>query len=207
MYVDNYQYMTTIGFFGDSFCAGREDESWCVLLAKKLDAKIVHWGEPGRSIWTSFFKFNARIKQNNVPDISVFCWTEPYRLYHPQLILSANTEPLDGVDPNIYKALDEYWKHLHHYNKDEMAYEYSLKHFDQNILSKVDKQIIQMWSFKPFETAGKDAGIKLTTGTFIDESMYAFSGGPDAWGRGTINHMTAEQNKAWASKVYDRYTS
>ena len=88
-----------------------------------------------------------------------------------------------------------------------MAYEYSLKHFDQNILSKVDKQIIQMWSFKPFETADKDAGIKLTTGTFIDESMYAFSGGPDAWGRGKINHMTAEQNKAWASKVYDRYTS
>ena len=58
-----------------------------------------------------------------------------------------------------------------------------------------------MWSFKPFETAGKDAGIKLTTGTFIDESMYTFCGGPDAWGRGTINHMTAEQNKAWASKV------
>jgi hypothetical protein len=56
-----------------------------------------------------------------------------------------------------------------------------------------------MWSFRPFETADKDAGIKLTTGTFIDESMFAFSGG-----KGTINHMTEEQNQQWAQKVYDR---
>ena len=51
--------MKTIGFFGDSFCAGREPESWCVLLASKLNAKVVSWGEPGRSIWTTFFKDNS----------------------------------------------------------------------------------------------------------------------------------------------------
>ena len=117
--------MKTIGFFGDSFCAGRESESWCVLLAEKLNAKIVHWGEPGKSIWTTFFKFNHRIKKNIVPDYNIFCWSEPYRLFHPNLILSANTQPLEGVDPNVYKALDDYWKYLHNYDKDEMAYEYS----------------------------------------------------------------------------------
>jgi hypothetical protein len=93
---------------------------------KKLDARIVHWGEPGRSIWSVFFKFNQLIEQDRVPDISVFCWSEPYRLYHPNLILSANTEPLEGVDPNVYRALDDYWKYLHSYDKDEMAYEYAL---------------------------------------------------------------------------------
>ena len=88
-----------------------------------------------------------------------------------------------------------------------MAYEYALKHYDQNVLSTIDKQIIQMWSFRPFETANKDAGIKLTAGTFIDESMFAFSksaGEKDGWGVGTINHMTEEQNQQWAQKVYDR---
>jgi hypothetical protein len=84
-----------------------------------------------------------------------------------------------------------------------MAYEYALKHYDQNILSGVNSEIVQMWSFRPFETADKDAGIKLTTGTFIDESIFKFSGGKDAWGRGTINHMTIEQNQEWAQKVYD----
>ena len=140
-----------------------------------------------------------------MPDISVICWTEPYRLYHPNLILSANTEPLEGVDPAIYRALDEYWKHLHNYDKDELAYEYAVRWFDQEVLSKVSCQIIQMWSFRPFETAGKDAGIKLTAGTFIDESMFSFSkssGEKDGWGTGTINHMTAEQNKQWAEKVF-----
>ena len=64
--------------------------------------------------------------------------------------------------------------------------------------------------FKPFETAGKRPEIELTTGTFINESMFAFSktaGEKDGWGIGTINHMTAEQNQIWADKVYDRLTS
>ena len=199
--------MKTIGFFGDSFCAGGEPESWCVLLDKKLDARIVHWGEPGRSIWSVFFKFNKLIEQDRVPDISIFCWSEPYRLYHPDLTLSANTEPMEGVDPNVYRALDDYWKYLHSYDKDEMAYEYALRYYDQNILSKIDKKIVQMWSFRPFETAGKDANIRLQSGVFIDESMFTFSksaGEKDGWGIGTINHMTPEQNLQWAQRVYDR---
>jgi len=201
--------MKTIGFFGDSFCASNQPESWCNILQQKLGARRIRWfGNPGRSIWSVFFQFNKLIQQNQVPDISVFCWTEPYRLYHPKHILSANTQPLDGVDPKIYKALDDYWIHLHNYDKDELCYEYALKHYDQHILSQVDSDIVQMWSFRPFETAGKDAGIKLTTGTFIDESMFAFSktaGEKDGWGVGTINHMTVEQNQQWADKVYERY--
>jgi hypothetical protein len=197
--------MKTIGFFGDSFCARNHPESWCNILQEKLGANRIRWfGNPGRSIWSVFFEYNKLIEQNAVPDISIFCWTEPYRLYHPKHILSANTQPLEGVDPNMYKALDEYWIHLHNYDKDEMAYEYALKHYDQNILSKVNSEIVQMWSFKPFETAEKDANITLTTGTFIDESVYAFSGGKDAWGKGNINHMTVEQNQQWAEKVHGR---
>jgi hypothetical protein len=197
--------MKTIGFFGDSFCASNQPESWCNILQEKLGADRIRWfGNPGRSIWSVFFEYNKLIEQNAVPDISIFCWTEPYRLYHPKHILSANTQPLEGVDPNMYKALDEYWIHLHNYDKDEMAYEYALKHYDQNILSKVNSEIVQMWSFKPFETAEKDANITLTTGTFIDESVYAFSGGKDAWGKGNINHMTVEQNQQWAEKVHGR---
>ena len=200
--------MKTIGFFGDSFCASNQDESWCNILQEKLGCERPRWfGQPGRSIWTTFMHFNHLIKMDRVPDVSVFCWTEPYRLYHPSLILSANTEPLEGVDPKVYEALEDYWKYLHNYDKDEMSYEYALRHYDEHVLSKVDGEVIQMWSFRPFETADKDAGITLTSGTFIDESMYAFSGGKEAWGRGTINHMTIEQNQQWADKVYAKITS
>ena len=211
MYKHNYLHMKTIGFFGDSFCASNQPESWCNILQKRLGCdRIRHFGEPGRSIWSVFFKFNELIRKNRVPDIAIFCWTEPYRLYHPELVLSANTEPLAGVDPAVYKTLDNFWKHLHSYDKDEMAYEYALRHYDQNILSQVQSQIIQMWSFRPFETEDKDAGIQLQTGVFIDESLFAFSKNNkerDGWGAGTINHMTVEQNQRWADRVYDAYVA
>ena len=208
--------MTTIGFFGDSFCASNQPESWCNILQQKLGYARPRWfGNPGTSIWSVFMQFNKLIEQNRVPDLSIFCWTEPYRLYHPNLILSANTIPLEGVDPKIYNALDEYWKHLHNYDKDELCYEYALKYYDQNVLSKVKKQIVQMWSFRPFETAGKDAGIQLQSGLFIDESILSFSkthsedkswmasGAVNKCDRG-INHMTVEQNQQWADKVYEK---
>ena len=200
--------MRTIGFFGDSFCASNQPESWCNILQQRLGCdRIQHFGEPGRSIWSVFLKFNRLIRENRVPDIAVFCWTEPYRLYHPDLVLSANTQPMEGVDPAVYKTLDNYWRYLHSYDKDEMAYEYALRHYDQNVLSKVRSEIVQMWSFRPFETAGKDAGIRLQTGVFIDESMFAFSGGATenhSWGSGQINHMTVEQNQQWADRVFER---
>jgi len=200
--------MKTIGFFGDSFCASNQLESWCNILANKLGIDRPRWfGRSGASIWSVFFQYNRLIKENDVPDISIFCWTEPYRLYDKNLPLTLNTKPEKVEDTKIYKALDDYWVYLHRQYKDEMAYEYSLKYYDQQVLSKVDSKIVQMWSFKPFETAERTQGLQLTTGSFIDESMFEFSKGAgikDGWGLGTINHMTVEQNQQWANKVYER---
>ena len=190
--------MKSIGFFGDSFCAGNREDSWCNILAR-------WFGKSGASIWSVFFKYNDLIKKGKVPDISIFCWTEPYRLHHEKHTLTLNVEPDPEADPNMYKALDDYWIHLQHQYKDEMSYEYALKYYDRHVLSKVKSQVVQTWSFKPFETADRPQGFQLETGTFIDESMFEFSksaGVKDGWGIGTINHMTVEQNQQWADRVY-----
>ena len=198
--------MKSIGFFGDSFCAGNREDSWCNILAEKLGADRPRWfGKSGASIWSVFFKYNDLIKKGKVPDISIFCWTEPYRLHHEKHTLTLNVEPDPEADPNMYKALDDYWIHLQHQYKDEMSYEYALKYYDRHVLSKVKSQVVQTWSFKPFETADRPQGFQLETGTFIDESMFEFSksaGVKDGWGIGTINHMTVEQNQQWADRVY-----
>ena len=67
----------------------------------------------------------------------------------------------------------------------------------------------------PRNTAGKDAGIQLQSGLFIDESILSFSkthaedtswmasGVVNKCDRG-INHMTVEQNQQWADKVYEK---
>ena len=205
----------TIGFFGDSFCTAKDSQSWCIILAQQLKAKIVHWGEPGRSIWSTIMNFNNFKEKGNLPDFIVFCYTEPSRLYHPDMILSANTTPDPKVDPNVYKALEQYWIHLHSYEKDMLSYEYALKWFDHDVLSKITgRTVVQCWSFKPFETYNKDASIQLKSGVFIDESMYKLSvddrsdlyklGMPKPWTKETYNHMTAEQNAYWAEKVYQQ---
>jgi len=194
----------SIGFFGDSFCADTSPYSWCNLLADKLGCeKPMTYGKKGESIWGTMFRFKNRIKTESIPDISVFCWTEPYRLYHPKLILTANTQPSRYESPKIYEALDDYWKYLHSEEKDELAYSYALQWFDQNELSKTGKKIIQLWSFRPFETSQKDAGIKLKTGLFLDHSLYAFSKTSRSKEK-TINHMTVEQNQNTAQFIADR---
>ena len=126
-------------------------------------------------------------------------------MHHEKHTLTLNVEPDPEADPNMYKALDDYWIHLQHQYKDEMSYEYALKYYDRHVLSKVKSQVVQTWSFKPFETADRPQGFQLETGTFIDESMFEFSksaGVKDGWGIGTINHMTVEQNQQWADRVY-----
>ena len=194
--------MRSIGFFGDSFCADQSDQSWCNLLAEKLGCqRPSYYGSKGESIWGTIFNFNHRIRTNTVPDISVFCWTEPYRLYHPRLILTANVVPSKDEDPRIYQALDDYWKYLHNYGKDELAYEYALRHYDSRVLSRVESKIVQTWSFRPFETAKKDAGIRLESGLFIDKSLYKTSLLDQSRDK-NINHMSVDGNSKLADEFY-----
>ncbi len=202
--------MNTIGFFGDSFCDSKADHSWCVLLADKLEQEIVHMGRGGASIWNTFMSYETLVQRDTLPDTLVFCWTEPYRLYHPKVPLAKGAVPYPGPDENLWKAADMYYVYLQDYHKDELAYRYALQWFDRNELPKCGKKIIQMWSMKPFELTNRQCEVKLQTGEFIDESMLEF-----AWGGKTpepgfkfdinlANHMTIEQNKQWAEKIYDR---
>ena len=205
--------MNTIGYFGDSFCESQKKDSWCVLLADRLNSKVTHWGIGGASIWHTFMEYEKLLRLDKLPDTLVFCWTEPYRLYHPETPLPKGVVPYPGPDENLWKAADMYWVYLQNYRKDELAYRYALQWFDQKELPKAkDKKIIQMWSMKPFELSGEPCDLKLQTGMFIDDSMLMF-----AWGGKTpepgfkfdidlANHMNVEQNEQWAQKVYDRLT-
>lgn len=202
--------MNTIGFFGDSFCDSKADNSWCVLLANKLGHDITHWGKGGAAIWHTFMAYETMLMSDTLPDTMVFCWTEPYRLYHPSVPLAKGAVPYPGPDQNLFRAADMYYVYLQDFRRDELAYKYALQWFDQHELPKAkDKKIIQMWSMKPFELTNRRCDITLQTGKFLDESMLEF-----AWGGKTpesgfkfdvtlANHMTIEQNQQWANKVYD----
>ena len=200
--------MIKIGYFGDSFCESRAKDSWCVLLADKLNAEVVHWGSGGASIWKTFMQYERLKEKNTLPDISVFCWTEPYRLYHPRLPIAKGAVPIPGEDEQVYQAADMYYVYLQNYRKEELAYSYALQWFDRHVLADNKKQILQTWSMKPFELVGRRSVIKLTSGKFLDESMLEFAWGgkiPKAGFKFDIslsNHMTTEQNREWCSKMF-----
>jgi len=194
--------MNTIGFFGDSFCADHRQGSWCNLFAEKIGCGApVCYGREGDSIWGTFTKFNKRISEGTVPNISVFCWTEPYRMYHSTLPLTINIKQKSNKNSHLHQALDDYWKYLQCSNKDELAYEYALKYYDRHVLSTIDKKIIQTWSFRPFENSDKDAGIGLQTGLFIDKSLYRTAADEKSDSK-EMNHMSANLNEDLANYFY-----
>jgi len=195
--------MSTIAFYGDSFCASDKEDSWCLILADLLGSKIKRLGVGGSSVWHTFLDFERDLDTNNLADFIIFCWTDANRLYHPTLPLTVNNKPIEGTDKNTWKAADYYYKYLSFNDKDNIAYKYALQFFDQNILINLTQQktIVHMWSMLPFD-------IELKSGVFINESclIHSWDGDMNYKSKPDLNlsnHMTTEQNKKWAKKVYD----
>jgi len=189
----------TIGFFGDSFCASRKSDSWCVILAEALGLDITHWGTGGASIWKTMMQFNSVIHK---PDIIVFCWTETTRLFHRRLPLTPNAVPIPGEDPKVFEASSMYYKYLQDDDKDVLAGRYALQWFDQKELKQYerDHKIVQAWSFRT-------EGVALHTGRIIDQEMVKFAWGgdtPDSDYKNDLNmsnHMTSQKNQEWAKLI------
>tara|TARA_R110000868_G_scaffold81548_1_gene230740 strand:+ start:626 stop:1255 length:630 start_codon:yes stop_codon:yes gene_type:complete len=199
--------MKKIGFFGDSFCSSLDKTSWCKILADKLSAEIINLGKPGRSIYTAIFDF-LKIKDNNLPDYSIFCWTDPYRLYHKKYIASHNCE-ITKENENIIEASRLYKLYLADQDKEHLEFEYVIKHFDNEILKPLinKTQILQTWSMKPFELINQNKEIKLDSGYFYNESLYKFSNYKFIdykieKNSSLHNHMNQEQNLLIAEKIY-----
>ena len=167
-------YMKTIGYFGDSFCVSKKRDSWCVLLAQKLDLEIVHWGTGGASIWNTMLEFNNTTAK---PDVIIFCWTNPNRLYHPTLPLTPNAVPIPAEDPQVFAAAESYYKYLQNDEKDKLASRYALQWFDQNELKLYEDGMIQFaWGGDtPDDNYKNDLDLS--------------------------NHMSTQKNKQWAEKI------
>ena len=154
----------TIGFFGDSFAA--EDynahsmwfkyETYIRQLSKHYDAKIINLGHGGSSIWDAILiQLNPLIQSNTVPDICVFVWTNPGRLFHREV---RRINHSDSLTPklhtyNIFKhkiwaAAKQYYLHLYDQEQAELAHTAILHYIDNIILPNLPKttKIIHLWS-------------------------------------------------------------
>lgn len=148
--------MTTIGFFGDSFCAevsNQHSESngyktYIEKLISHYNADLVNLGVPGCSVWdTTLIQFKPFEK--NPPDICIFSWTGGGGLFHrtqrdlhfPRIILNENSS-------DLIKAAKGYFEYFFDDEKASLEVSSMMMYFDETILSKIyDKsKIIHLWS-------------------------------------------------------------
>ena len=157
--MNNLQYKT-IGFFGDSFCATTRNvhslthgyTTYIQQLVKHYGVKIVNLGHGGSSVWDIVLnQLPPLISSNSVPDICVFVWTDPGRLYHRTVrnINSVSSQESHLLNKNTWKAANEYYKHVFNYDYHLLAYKSLLLYVDNVILPTLPSttKIIHLWSF------------------------------------------------------------
>jgi hypothetical protein len=151
----------TIGFFGDSFCSVLEptkdfkfdDITYIKKLVDYYDLELVHKGSHGSSIWdTLLIQMDPYIKNDDFPDICVFCWSSPGRLFHRR-IREINSGTAFQEDPDedkdVWNAAKMYFEHFYDPDKDKLEHLSCLQYIDNNIFSKLssDIKVINVWSF------------------------------------------------------------
>ena len=157
MNTPNYK---TIGFFGDSFCATTSSlhslmngyTTYINKLVNHYGVDIVNLGHGGSSVWDVVLtQLQPLIDANSIPDICVFVWTDPSRLYHKSVrnINCVSSEGTHLLDRSVWRAAKQYYRQLHDYEQTKLAYTSLLQYVDNNILSALPTttKVVHLWSF------------------------------------------------------------
>ena len=183
--------MAKINFCGDSFCEQACEQSWTTHLANALDAKIVGLGRGGTAHERAFKTFSPSA------DYTVFCWTEPHRLYNLNYPINVTKCETDKNKSKLYAAGHVYYKYLHNWEVAEERYVRELFWFDQCILKEYKGKAIHLFSF--------DCMYEFENGVTFSNPLNLRRDVPFALddGKEVANHFTAEQNKQLADELYE----
>lgn len=200
----------TIGFFGDSFCASTDDNSWTSILAKKLDCDIKNIGVAGTSIWQAILDFEKCRNSNSIPDVNIFCWTDPQRLYHPTKATNLGT--MLHEKSSLADAVRKYYAYLYFENKEILNYKFILEYFENFILKNIkDKKIYQIYSINLEDCNTKSLKVDLKYNFINEFSLLQFSEHTienhinKHWkDEITFNHMSVEKNQKLADYFFQK---
>ena len=174
--------MRTINFCGDSFCENTTHESsWTTRLAQVLDARIVGSGKGGTAHEYAIQCFDPS------SDITIFCWTEAHRIYHPDVPLNLASS-LESSS-SVHMSARAYYKYLHQEEYSTARQMRDLYWFDHTQLSTYRGLSVHLWCFK--ETYQFTHGIQSDIILKNQQTQQA----------NTINHFTERENRALATYV------
>lgn len=154
----------TIGFFGDSFCAEVSNhhsiiygyKTYMKRLAEYYDANVVNVGHGGTGVWDILLiQLDPFLKSNTIPDICVFVWPIPGRLFHRKIrrlnqadALYPKLHTYNPLKRHVWKAAKEFYENLYDQEKEELEHLAAMRYIDQVVLSKFPSsvKIVHMWA-------------------------------------------------------------
>jgi hypothetical protein len=175
-----------IGFYGDSFCSDltsvkvdNKYKTYIELLRDHYGAEVVNLGYGGGSHWDLIVnQFLAQ--KDNLPNVCVFCWTQPHRLYHRKVRHLKASDVLEfdktkdrskraefsyGRYDEVWNAALSYYAYLFDEEKSYLEYVSSIHYFDTVILKGISNiKFIHLWSFDEYP-------IRFTQGMEIRPSI------------------------------------
>lgn len=224
--------MKTIGFFGDSYCAVNNDlscfapeyqniQTYISLLATKYNLEITNLGYPGSSVYDCLLlQFDPLRLSNTLPDVTVFVWTDPGRLFHRTIRdINFGTSQQSKHLGSEWEAAYLYYKELHDFDLSKFQCQSVMYYYDHAILPEiVDKtKIIHVWGFgefigkkfdrnKPLNSKDLEYGYRWKTGTEIRPALSTLSvtgidPGPNHIGSQEQNNIACD----WISTAIDNY--
>lgn len=176
----------TINFCGDSFCESRNKHSWCMQLADQLQCDQIGRGKVGTAHEHAIQSFNPQA------DITVFCWTDPHRMYHTEHSLNAASCTDLRNTHEIYEAGYQFYKWIHEtqYFIDRQKRDFYW--FENEILSNYQGLCIHLWCFQ--KTYQWSIGHSAVSTPLINYSQ-KFTG--------SINHFNEQFNYHLSNKLYN----
>lgn len=150
----------SIGFFGDSYCSTLDSkdtrwETYISLLAKHFNCTPSCLGTPGSSITDCILnQFLPLYNSNMVPDISIFCWTDPVRVYSKAIknLTVSNCALYKDSDVKEYEAGYSYFKYLYDEEETILRTKALLYWFDREILSSIKSKVVHLFSITNYDS-------------------------------------------------------
>lgn len=195
----------TIQFCGDSFCADIDANAWTTILTKKLDAEIIGKGAGGTAHENIFNTYNPNATY------SVFCWTDAHRLYLHDINYDINyaTARENRKKSIHHAAAHAYFKILSHTEYNYRRQYRELFWFDHDILSKSNTKAVHLFCFKNTYTFAHGYTFPQPLSEMFDyehrveDTGVGVKASPDTT---YLNHLTHQDNKLLAEKVYSKFT-
>jgi hypothetical protein len=134
--------------------------------------------------------------ENNLPDVCIFCWTDPSRIYHPKVRNIGVWTTMKRVWKDMhythllnykeYRAAKDYFTYLYDPTKSHQEMVSSFYYYDREVLAKLQNKtkIIHLWSYgvtnkweeeNPYYPSNINYIYRWQSGTEIRPSLKCFS--------------------------------